>query len=98
MISFWLGATLLVAITLGLLLPPLLGRGRWTKVDRDRLNIGLYEHRLAELEKELGGGEVTTDQFEAARGELQRDLLNTTSGKNENKPATTGSGSWAAIL
>jgi cytochrome c-type biogenesis protein CcmH len=67
-------------------------------VDRDRLNIGLYEARLVELEQELAGDEITTEQFEAARGELQRDLLNTTTVNAETKTGVTTSGRWAALV
>ncbi|MCK9531335.1 MAG: c-type cytochrome biogenesis protein CcmI [Hydrogenophaga sp.] len=97
MITFWFGAMLMAAVTLTLLIPPLLGRGRWAGVDRDRLNVSLYEDRLAELSQELADDEITAEQLAVARRELQRELLNTTTGEDASSgPAK--SGRWAALV
>jgi cytochrome c-type biogenesis protein CcmH len=94
---FWSGAALFVSVTLLLLLPPLLGRGRWAAVDRDRMNVGLYHDRLAELRREQETGEISAAQFEAAQEELQRDLLNTT-GDPEQTPRAVKPRRWPAVV
>jgi len=75
MTTFWLGVAGLLAITLTLLLSPLLRRRPLTDVARERLNVGLYRERLQELEQELAAGELARAEFEASVEELQRDLL-----------------------
>lgn len=98
MITFWLGAMLMAAVTLTLLIPPLLGRGRWARVDRNRLNVSLYEDRLAELSQELAGDEITAEQFAAARRELQRELLNATAAGEEAASSPSVPDRWVALL
>lgn len=94
---FWSGAALMVAVTLLLLLPPLLGRGRWSAVNRDRMNVGLYRDRLAELRREQEADEISAAQFEAAQEELQRDLLYSTGSDQQLVPAVKPR-RWPAVL
>ncbi len=75
MITFILGAALMAAAALLLLLPPLLGKRGGDGVSREALNIAIYRDRLEELERDLAAGLVDDGQYEAAKRELQRDLL-----------------------
>ena len=76
-VLFWLLAAAMLLVALALLLPALLGADKpaATGVRRDTLNIALYRDQLTELEAEREDGTLSPEQFEAARRELQRELL-----------------------
>ena len=82
MTVFLLLAGLLLAVTLALLLPPLL-RTRTPPAlsphigeDAQRThNVDAYRQRLAALEEEVRAGDSSRHEFERARLELQRELL-----------------------
>jgi cytochrome c-type biogenesis protein CcmH len=74
---FAIFATLLIVITTSIILPPL-WLGRRTKVvavDRKEANLGILRDQLAELEREKAEGSLAETDFEQARSELQRRLL-----------------------
>lgn len=75
MTLFLVLAVLLMAI---LLIPVLLTLLRARPADatqREELNVALFQERRDELEQELNEGSISEDQYEAARVELERDLL-----------------------
>ncbi|HEY5719715.1 MAG TPA: c-type cytochrome biogenesis protein CcmI, partial [Gammaproteobacteria bacterium] len=72
---FWLLAAAMLLVALALLLPALTGGGRSDGVQRDALNIALFRDQLAEFEAERAEGTLSAAQFENARHELQRELL-----------------------
>lgn len=100
MVAFWIGAAVMVAVGLALILPPLLGKGRATGAVRDALNVDIYKDRLAELEGELANGILTGEQYEQAKEELQRDLLfNTETGNEAQGPkGDAPAGRWVAVF
>lgn len=76
MIIFWLFSGLLLCAALAFILAPQLRTRREPAgVDRTRLNVGLYQERLHELESRRETGALDTAQFEAARAEAARGLL-----------------------
>jgi cytochrome c-type biogenesis protein CcmH len=82
-IVFWLIVVVMVAVAIALILPALSGRTRVSGVARKQLNVSLHKQRLVELEAELRDGVLSQDQFEAARAELQRELLRDAGGDDE---------------
>ncbi|MGQ0525499.1 MAG: c-type cytochrome biogenesis protein CcmI [Betaproteobacteria bacterium] len=76
MIVFWLAASALVACALLLLLPPLLRRRRVSPaVSRTATNIAVYRDQLRELEQDLAAGTLSRDNYEEAKAEIERRLL-----------------------
>ena len=76
MISFWFFAGLLLVAALAFILVPQLRAPRWRiDTDRARLNVVLYQERLRELEVRREVGTLDALQFEAARAEAGRGLL-----------------------
>lgn len=77
MISFLLGAALLVAATLALLLRPWWQRQREarTRASRRALNTAIYRDQLMELERDRETGSLQEDDYQQARQELQRRLI-----------------------
>lgn len=77
MIQFALFATLLIVVTAAFILPPLwLGlRAPKARADRKTANLAIFRDQLAELEREKAEGSLAEADFEQARRELQRRLL-----------------------
>jgi cytochrome c-type biogenesis protein CcmH len=89
--QFAIFATLLIVVVSAFLLPPLwLGlRSPKTKADRKETNIAIFRDQLAELVREKSEGSLAEADFEQARHELQRRLL------EEVEPATADGGAPA---
>jgi cytochrome c-type biogenesis protein CcmH len=77
MTQFAVFATLLVIVAAAFLLPPLwLGlRPSAGKADRKQANLAIFRDQLTELEREKSEGSLAESDFEQARRELQRRLL-----------------------
>jgi cytochrome c-type biogenesis protein CcmH len=76
MTIFWILSAGLLALALLFIVPPLL---RSTRVDsapdQDSLNLQVFQQRLAELDGDLLAGHLDQAQYEAARHDLERELL-----------------------
>lgn len=82
MTAFLLAAGLLVALTLLLLLVPLLRRRvRGAEGSRQAINAGIYRDQLAELERDYATGSLSRDDYEESRAELARRLLEDVAGE-----------------
>lgn len=88
MIIFWILAGLLLALSLVFVLAPLV---RPTPPDtapgQDRLNLDVFQQRLKELDGDLEAGFLDKEQYDAARRDLERELLYDLDGAETN--ATT---------
>ena len=100
MIMLWIIGAVMIAAALALILPPLLRAQGGSADETERLNLRLYEGRLKELEDELANGIVSQDKFEAARGELKRNLLQDLNsvGSTNATPKTYRLGRWSAAV
>jgi cytochrome c-type biogenesis protein CcmH len=78
MTLFWILAALLVAGALLIVLPPLLRRSPTQSASAEpikALNIAVYRDQQQELEADRQAGTLTDEQYERARVELERRLL-----------------------
>ncbi len=77
MTQFAIFATLLIVVVAAFILPPLwLGlRAPGARADRKQANLAIFRDQLAELERERSEGALADADFEQARRELQRRLL-----------------------
>jgi cytochrome c-type biogenesis protein CcmH len=77
MTQFFIFATLLLLVVAAFILPPLwLGlRTPTTPADRKQANLAIFRDQLAELERERDEGTLAAGDFDQARRELQRRLL-----------------------
>lgn len=91
MTPFAVFAFLLLLTTLALLFPGLWfgQRRRAVDADRKRTNLAIYRDQLAELEREHAEGSLAADDFEQARTELQRRMLEEVSPQDEAVVSTT---------
>jgi cytochrome c-type biogenesis protein CcmH len=76
MTQFSIFAVLLIVVVSAFVLPPLwLGLRSTSKADRKEANLAIFRDQLAELSREKAEGSLAEADFEQARGELQRRLL-----------------------
>ncbi len=83
MINFYLGMFVLIVLALVFVLWPLLRSLRNSSRENDAgadtgrqaANIALYEHQLRDLQGQLTAKEITHDQFDDMKLELERNLL-----------------------
>lgn len=92
MTVFAIIATLLIVVVSAFVLPPLwLGlRAPAKPADRKEINLSIFRDQLAELEREKGEGTLSESDFDQARRELQRRLL------EEVEPADASGAAQAA--
>ncbi|HEC90675.1 MAG TPA: c-type cytochrome biogenesis protein CcmI [Alphaproteobacteria bacterium] len=71
---FWVIIALMSAVTVVVVLLPLVGSGRRT-VGRDAFNAQVYKDQLAEVDRDEERGTLKADQAAAARAEIGRRLI-----------------------
>ncbi len=74
MLTFWLIAGLLTAVTLYFVLRPLLKADNENDIERETHIIGIHKERLQQLESQLNRKEITEAQFKEAQEELAVNL------------------------
>jgi len=89
MITFLVLAALLIGLALLFLLPPLLQGAGANDGGLDAVNISIYKDRLAELENEFREGQLSVEEYEQERRELELRLL-------EDVPPATSAGATLA--
>jgi cytochrome c-type biogenesis protein CcmH len=88
MMGFAIGAALMVGVTLLLLLLPFRRRPASADFSRQQLNAAIYRDQFAELERDRAEGALAQDDYDVARGELQRRLLEDSGNATDtNEPA-----------
>ncbi len=95
MLTFWILASLLVLLAFAFVLPPLLKTTPTTPiadVDREAVNIAIYQERLADLQQQG----LSEAQFAQAKAELDKTLLQDVAKPNE---ANTGQDNarWVSV-
>jgi cytochrome c-type biogenesis protein CcmH len=102
MIIFWILAGILLALSLVFVLAPLV---RPTPPDtapgQDRLNLEVFQQRLKELDADLEAGFLDQEQYDAARRDLERELLYDLDGAETADEAARSSSAlsrWALAL
>ena len=74
-ILFWALLLLMLLVAVVILIYPLLRVRRSTSIAYKDSNLGLYDDKLAELEADLGEGRIDHEQYQQARVEIDRELL-----------------------
>jgi len=77
MIAFSILILLMLVVALVFMLPPLLQKGNKLQDDFDRkkINVTLFKDHLSELDNDLANGVLTDNQYNAAKEDLERSLL-----------------------
>ncbi len=85
MIAFWLSAAFIAVGALALALRAMLLPGR-PSLSRRELNVSVYRDQLRELDADLRAGTLAQDDYERAKAEIERRMLEDVSA-GEAKPA-----------
>jgi cytochrome c-type biogenesis protein CcmH len=73
--AFGLSAAAMLALVLALLLPPLRRPRSSGNADARSVNLAIFRERLRELEADREAGTLSASAFDAARADLERELL-----------------------
>lgn len=72
---FFVGAGVLILVTLAFLVWPLWRQSSGRDASRQALNAAIYKDQLAEMERDRAAGTLAETEYEQAKQELQRRLL-----------------------
>lgn len=97
MTLFWTIAAGLILLALAFATLPLLRNKPLQSVDPDELNIALIKQQLAELDGDLASGNLDQTQYDAARRDLERELLRDVNDGNAGNKKQR-SGIWALAV
>ncbi len=99
MTVFWSLAAVMMMVALLFVLPPLLRQRRAATVSRDELNTKVIREQFAELEADLAIGKLDRAQYDAARKDIERELLyDLDPGESEQPNKPERSGRWITLL
>lgn len=100
MIFFWLIAVLLIVAALLFVLPTFLQRNIENDdgIARNELNVVVYKDQLEELESDLANGLIEQAQYELAKSDLERSLLEGAGSLEETEHSEDKSGKLSGIL
>lgn len=96
--GFLFGAVAMVCITVLLLLRPWQRRTTDPVATARDINAGIYRDQLSELERDLNAATIARADYEQARAELQRRLLDDTAAADAPAQPITGSSRTGLIL
>ena len=98
--TFWMLAVAMTAIALVFTIPPLFSSRRELQIDRNQLNAEVIKDQLKELKSDLETGKLDQQAYQAARQDLERELLNDLDDEDTGAatPTTVHSGRWIAAL
>jgi len=98
MTGFAVAAGILVIVALVWLIVPLMRAGRAPAIGRGAANVAILRDQLAELDSDLRAGTLSQSQYDQARDEIERRVLEESRQEGETGPASDARGGpWTAI-
>lgn len=98
MTLFWTYAAGLILLAMAFIVIPLLRKYAKQGLSSDELNLTVFQQQLKELDSDLSSGILEQDQYDAARRDLEKELLLDVSGsKVEKSQMSSSSGKWMLI-
>ena len=99
MTLFWSLAAMMLAVALLFTLPVIMRSKYLAANEEDAINVELIRTQLDELKADLAAGRLDEAQYEAARADLERELLADLSGESAGNGAQkVRGGRWALLL
>lgn len=95
MLAFWIISAFLVVVALVIVLPTLVARDPRTDDSRQAVNRAVFDRKLKELDEDLKRDLIGREQFEAARADLERTLIDDLA--DYSQPVFKKSGKTVAI-
>ncbi|MFP4560936.1 MAG: c-type cytochrome biogenesis protein CcmI [Thiohalorhabdus sp.] len=87
MTLFWITVAILIVAAALAVIPALLGRSRASETSYSEANLAVFRDRLAELAAERDRGEITPEEYEQGRAELEREVLREVPGSEDKESA-----------
>ncbi len=98
MTQFWIYAAGLTVLAMAFIVLPLLRSRYRTGIDPDALNLSVFKQQLAELDSDLEAGILDQERYDAARKDLEKELLRDVSGHTDNPlPPPSKTTRWMAL-
>jgi cytochrome c-type biogenesis protein CcmH len=89
-------AVSMTAIALVFTIPPLFSNRRVARLDRNQLNVEVIKDQLGELRADLENGKLDQQAYQAARQDLERELLNDLDADTGADTPAVRNGRWIA--
>ncbi len=86
MTGFWIAATVMTVITVGILMFPVIRRGATNNAHRKDFDLTVYKDQLQEVDRDLERGLLSQDQAVSARTEIERRMLGAVDETKETNP------------
>ncbi len=98
MTQFWIITAGLSLLAMAFIVFPLLRSRHKTGIDSDELNLSVFKQQLTELDSDLEAGILDQERYDAARIDLEKELLSDISDKPAaDSVATTRGSRWMAL-
>lgn len=95
MTLFWISVAGLMALAIAFIILPLLRKREYPTISADELNLSVFKQQVEELDNDLSVGILDQARYEAARKDLEKELLTDVNGtKAQPATANTRSGRW----
>jgi cytochrome c-type biogenesis protein CcmH len=98
MTQFWIFTAGLIVLAMAFIVLPLLRRRFKTGIDADELNLSVFKQQLAELDSDLEAGILDQERYNAAKVDLEKELLSDVNGDASGSPTAPLKGTrWMAL-
>jgi cytochrome c-type biogenesis protein CcmH len=98
MTLFWIYATGLILFAMAFIVLPLLRSHYKTGINADELNLTVFKQQLAELDSDLEAGILDQERYDAAKKDLEKELLTDVTGEPSNSSVAATKGTrWMAL-
>lgn len=99
--TFWIIAGIMIVGAMLIIFPPMLGRDRErASATRSELNLSIYRDQLRELDADLAAGNLSKEQYQSDRSELEGRVLEDSGTTTEDATAPSDGRRWviAAVI
>lgn len=98
MTQFWIFTAGLIVLAMAFIVLPLLRTRYKTGINADELNLSVFKQQLAELDSDLEAGILDQERYDAAKKDLEKELLSDITGEPSNRAVAPAKGSrWMAL-
>lgn len=95
MTTFWILATGLMVLAIAFIVLPFLKKREYNTLSADELNLSVFKQQLEELDSDLNNGILDQTRYQAARRDLEKELLEDVEGDKIEASATSKkTGKW----
>ncbi|MCU7846018.1 MAG: c-type cytochrome biogenesis protein CcmI [Candidatus Thiodiazotropha sp. (ex Monitilora ramsayi)] len=97
MTLFWIIAAGLIALAMAFIVLPITRKRFTTGISSDELNLSVFKQQLAELDSDLEAGILDQQRYDAAKKDLEKELLSDVAGDHVEDVHASAGGRWMAI-